>query len=467
MTDGGPTTPAADPGPNTSDPVRDRERRRVLLGTLVGTTIEWYDFLIYAQAAGIVLADQYLRGAQGWTQVAAWATVGISFLFRPLGATLAGHLGDRLGRKAVLVYTLIGMGVATSLIGVLPGHSAIGAAAPILLIVLRILQGLFAGGEWGGAALMSVEHAPRGKRALYGSFPQVGVPLGLALATAVMLGVSAVIGVDAYRDWGWRIPFLLSVALILVGWMIRRNVDESPVFVAMRAESKLRSAPILEIARRHPLTVIKGAFIFAGHQATGYLVIAFFGSYAVKTLGMSQGDAYRATLIAGLVWTGLIFVSGFVADRIGIVRTFVVGYVLLILWVIPMWSLIDSRDAVLYTLAIVILTLPLALTLGPLPALFAPLFPAEVRFSGVSLAYAIGAILGGAFAPMIAQIILDATGDARWIGVYIIALSVPAFLALFLVPRGIDDVDLGVGADAGRRPGTGDGSPGSRVVTAG
>ena len=225
-----------------------KQRKRVLSGTLVGTTIEWYDFLIYAQAAGIVLAPLFLEPAAQnnaqFAQIISWATLGISFLFRPLGAVIAGHLGDTYGRKGVLVFTLIGMGVATFLIGVLPSYATIGIAAPILLILLRIMQGISAGGEWGGAALMSVEYAPKHRRGLFGAFPQSGVPLGLTIATATMLIVMGIVGKEAYLEWGWRIPFLLSVVLVVIGYAIRRLVDESPVFRAMQNESA-------EIGRAH------------------------------------------------------------------------------------------------------------------------------------------------------------------------------------------------------------------------
>ena len=210
---------------------KKREERKVLAGTLVGTTIEWYDFFIYAQAAGLVLAPLFFEpmGESG-SQIAAWASLGISFLVRPLGAIVAGHVGDKFGRKVVLVFTLIGMSAATVLIGLLPTYASIGIWAPILLILFRLLQGFSAGGEWGGAALMSVEYAPKEKRGIYGAFPQAGVPLGLTLATGTMLIVMAIVGEEAYMDWGWRVPFLLSFILVLIGYMIRRSVDESPVF---------------------------------------------------------------------------------------------------------------------------------------------------------------------------------------------------------------------------------------------
>lgn len=223
------------------------EHKRVLAGSMVGTTIEWFDFFIYAQAAGLIFATQYFDPVSNenasLAQIISWASLGISFLFRPLGAIIAGHLGDRLGRKPVLVVTLVGMGLATMLMGLLPNYSAIGIAAPILLVVLRILQGLSAGGEWGGAAMLAVEHAPRGRRGLFGAFPQVGVPLGMFLATIFMLVLSAGLSQEQFLAWGWRIPFLSSVVLIFLGYFIRRTVEESPAFAELQDLQKKESAP--------------------------------------------------------------------------------------------------------------------------------------------------------------------------------------------------------------------------------
>ena len=293
-----------------------KQRKRVLSGTLIGTTIEWYDFLIYAQAAGIVLAPLYLEPAAQdnaqFAQIIAWATLGISFLFRPLGAVIAGHLGDKYGRKMILVFTLIGMGVATFLIGLLPTCDTIGIAAPILLILLRIMQGISAGGEWGGAALMSVEYAPKHRRGLFGAFPQSGVPLGLTIATATMLIVMGIVGKEAYLEWGWRIPFLLSVVLVVIGYAIRRLVDESPVFRAMQNESAERSA-----RRRCPFRSTG-----QGHQGAdrhrrsrrlpGHRL---FGSYARRRWACPRPSRDRH-LVGGILWTIFMFVAGAWSDKI-------------------------------------------------------------------------------------------------------------------------------------------------------
>lgn len=429
-----------------ADATATREHKKVLAGTLVGTTIEMYDFLIYAQAAAVVLAPLFIEPASkanpSIALILAWASIGVAFLFRPLGAIIGGHIGDRYGRKMVLVFSLVGMGTATMLIGFLPTYASIGVAAPLLLMLLRIVQGLAAGAEWGGAALMSVENAPDDRRGFYGSFPQLGVPLGMLLATTAMLITTLSIGNDAYMAWGWRIPFIFSIVLIAIGYIIRRTVDESPVFQQMKAESKHRTAPLPELFRNHWRLVLKAVFIFAGNNAAGFMVIAFFSSYGRKTLGMDPVVTMIATIIAGFFWTMFTLWSGILADRYGRVRVFMIGYAIQAPWLIVIWPLIETGNAGVYTMAIVALTLPLALTYGPTSALFAEMFPAAIRFSGASIGYGIGSIVGGAFAPMIAQILVDNTGKSWTIGVYLAILAVFSMIALAALPKGIEGRDL-------------------------
>ncbi|WGH82767.1 MFS transporter [Auritidibacter ignavus] len=423
-----------------------REEKKVLAGTLVGTTIEWYDFFIYAQAAGFVLAALYFQplGEENATmaQIVAWASVGISFLFRPLGAILAGWMGDKFGRKIVLVLTLIGMGGATVLIGLLPTYATWGLAAPILLTVLRVLQGLSAGGEWGGAALLSVEHAPRHKRGLFGMYPQIGVPLGMLLATTFMFGLNVLVTEEQFLEWGWRIPFLFSFVLIIVGYLIRLKVEESPIFTEMKQRKKESSAPLRELVTTHKKYTFLAALIFVANNAAGYLVIAFFASYGASELGMTRADTLIASLVGGVGWLVFTIFGGWVSDRIGRVRTFQIGYAIVIVWAVPMWFVLDTASLPLFALAIFILTIGLGPSYGPQPALYAEMFPASIRFSGVSIGYALGSIIGGAFAATISQTILDATGQPWLIGVYIGALAVISFVAVSMVPKNLQGVDL-------------------------
>ncbi|KAB3522745.1 MFS transporter [Corynebacterium sp. zg254] len=424
---------------STDTHVNRQEERRVLGATLVGTTIEWYDFFIYAQAAGLVFASQFFTpaGSDNATlaQILSWASLGISFLFRPLGAVIAGHLGDRLGRKVMLAATLILMGAATFLIGLLPTYESIGVAAPILLVVLRVIQGFSAGGEWGGAALLAVEHAPANKRGRFGTYPQIGVPLGLSLATAVLLFMTLVVGIDAYKEWAWRVPFLFSIVLIFVGAIVRSRVAESPVFEEVRERAAEASAPVAVLLKNHfPLT-LKAALIFAANNATGYILMTFMGSYATKKLEMDQAQVFCAVIVAAIAWTVFTLLSGSLSDRIGRTQTFTIGYILLVAAIFPAWLLVDAANIWLFATALLILTPGLALSYGPQSALYAELFPREIRYSGVSISYAIGAILGGAFAPMIAQMLLGRTGSTLSIGVYLVVLYAIALIALWFTPR--------------------------------
>ena len=417
-----------------------QEERKVLAGTLVGTTIEWYDFFIYAQAAGLVLATLYFgpvsEGPLG--QVVSFATIGISFLFRPLGAVVAGHLGDKLGRKKMLVFTLLMMGASTALIGLVPTYAQIGVAAPILLVLLRILQGFSAGGEWGGAALLSVEHAPVNKRGLFGAYPQIGVPIGMILATFVMYVLSTTLSEEQFLSWGWRIPFLFSVVLIGVGYFIRRSVSESPVFKEIQERKKESSAPLAQLFKHNTREVILSALIFIANNAAGYLVIAFFASYATGKvdaggLGMHRPSVLLATTLGSFGWLIFTLYGGILSDRIGRIKTFQIGYAWVFLWSVPMFLLIDTANIVLFAVSIFVLTIGLGLSYGPQSALYAEMFPARVRYSGVSIGYALGAILGGAFAPTIAQMLLNETGWSPSIGIYIMVLCVISFVAVSMV----------------------------------
>ena len=411
-----------------------REERRVLAATLVGTTIEWYDFFVYAQAAGLVFGSLFFAPANAnnplLAQIISFATIGLSFLFRPLGAIVCGHLGDRFGRRNVLVGTLLLMGVATALIGLLPTYAQIGAWAPALLILLRIAQGFSAGGEWGGAALMAVEFAPPHRRSFFGAFPQIGTPLGMILATGVLWVLTATLGRQAMIDWGWRIPFLLSIVLIVVGILIRRTVEESPVFEALHRRRQESSAPVRELLRHHSKDVFRAALIFMANNAAGYILIAFMISYGTNVLKLPPERLLLVSTIAAVSWFVFTLLGGIFGDRIGRVRSFQIGYGLMVIWAVPMWILMDTGSLLLFFVAAAGLTIALGLSYGPQAALYAESFPTRIRYSGVSLGYALGAVLGGAFAPMIAQWLIGTYGKSWLVGVYIAVL---AFISLVAV----------------------------------
>ncbi|MDR2320904.1 MAG: MHS family MFS transporter [Microbacterium sp.] len=428
------------------------DRRRVVFATVIGTTVEWYDFFIYSSATALVFGQLFFSPfGKGSEQIVAFLTIGISFLFRPLGAFLAGHFGDRIGRRAVLMITLVLMGASTALIGLLPTAQAIGMAAPILLILLRVLQGISAGGEWGGAVLMAVEHAPRKKRGLFGAAPQIGVPLGLLLANGVMAVMTAIAPGEAFLAWGWRVPFLLSFVLILVGYYVRRRVEESPVFTEIAERREQTRVPIVQLFRKHALLVIIAALVFAGNNAVGYMTTGgYIQNYSTNPDGplrLEKGPVLWAVAGSAVTWLLFTWIAGLLADRIGRRTTYIAGWILQLVGVFLLFPLVNTGSVGMLALALVILTVGLGLTYGPQAALYTELFPASIRFSGVSISYAIGAILGGAFAPTIAQALVQATGSTMAVTWYLAGMTVIGLIATLLL-RDRSGIPLGPEAEA-------------------
>lgn len=425
-----------------------RNNRRVAFATIVGTTVEWYDFFIYANAAGLIFAKLFFEPAGAdIALLISFASVGLSFLFRPLGAFLAGHFGDKLGRRAMLVLTLVLMGTATTLIGVLPTYETAGLVAPIMLLLLRILQGISAGGEWGGAVLMAVEHAPRNKRGLFGSFPQLGVPLGMLLASGVLTLMSGVITPGAaFEEWGWRVPFLLSFVLIIVGFIVRRGVDESPVFAEIATRKQQTKVPIVELFKKHWLLVVLAALIFAGNNAAGYMTTGgYILSYATapKGLAMDRTQVLLAITASAALWFVFTLVSGYLADSIGRKKTYLIGYGCLIVTFFPLFWLINTGNIWAMVAGLALFSLGLGLTYGPQAALYSELFPASIRFSGVAISYALGSIIGGAFAPTIATALVQATGTTMSVSAYLLIVAVISTGAVLLT-RERKGIDLGI-----------------------
>ncbi|SIN69600.1 MFS transporter [Agromyces cerinus] len=435
------SAPAPAQAPAQSD-ARRRELRRVAFATVIGTTIEWYDFFLYASAAGLVFQVLFFAPAgPEFATILSFATIGVSFLFRPLGAFLAGHFGDKIGRKAMLVVTLVLMGAATTLIGVLPTYEQVGILAPILLVLLRILQGLSTGGEWGGAVLMAVEHAPDGKRGRYGAFPQIGVPIGLLLASGVLALMTGVISPgDAFLEWGWRIPFLLSFVLIIVGMIVRRSVDESPVFTEIAARKEQTKTPIAQLFKRHWLLVILAALTFAGNNAAGYMTTGgYIQNYATTPIadgglvGMERTPVLLAVAGSAVVWLIITWIAGSVSDRIGRRNTYIIGWIAFLSTVFLLFPLVNTGNVWLLFAGLALFTIGNGFTYGQQAAYFTELFPASIRYSGVSITYALGAILGGAFAPMISAALVQATGTATSVAFYIAGIMVVAFIATLLL----------------------------------
>lgn len=424
-----------------------RRNRRVVLGTGVGTTIEWFDFFIYAQAAALVFAPVFFQalGPQAGLLVSL-ATIGISFLFRPLGALIAGHFGDRIGRRQVLVASLFLMGGATTLIGLLPTPQTIGVAAPVLLLLLRVLQGLSAGAEWGGAALMAVEQAPADRRARFGSAPQQGAPIGLILATGAFALMTGTTTDEAFLSWGWRIPFLFSAALVFVGYFIRRRVEESPTFVAMSERGEVRKAPVGELLRTRPMLVVVAALAFAGNSAASYIVAGgFLQSYVTSPTHpgqLSKTAVLIMVTLSGLIWLVVLHFTAILSDRIGRRTTYVIGWIALMATAFPLLLAMDSGNILVLGGAVTLYMTAVMFTSGPLAAYLAELFPATIRYSGIALTYALGSIFGGAFAPMIATALFAATGSLYSVGGYMIGIATVSLCCTLLL-RDRSGVDMG------------------------
>ncbi|MFI9382455.1 MFS transporter [Kutzneria sp. NPDC052558] len=388
---------------------------------MIGTTAEMYDFFVYASAAGLVFGRQFFPALDATAGLlASFATLGVSFVARPLGALLAGYVGDRFGRKSVLVASIVLMGVATIGVGLLPGYDTIGVAAPVLLVVLRLVQGISTGGEWPSAALILIEHAPPGRRGFLGAFPQVGVPAGLLLANLAFIAVSATTSPAAFQAWGWRIPFLLSAVLVGIGLFVRSRVSESPVFEELRERGRQVRAPLAVVFRRHTRAVLTAIGLFIANSAVGYVLITFMNSYGTTTLGLSRSLMLTMGMIGAAAWGGFTILAGRWCDSHGRRRIYLVGTIALAAWAFPFFLLLDTRSVPLIGLAVVGLAFGLGLTSAPQAAAFAELFPAGVRSTGVTFAHAFGSVLGGGFAPFLATWLVDSTGTSMAVAAYLV-----------------------------------------------
>ncbi|WP_309112848.1 MFS transporter [Saccharothrix sp.] len=410
----------------------ERSIRRIASTSFIGTAIEWYDFFIYANAAALVFGTQFFpRLSPVAATLASLSTFAVGFLARPLGSVLMGHFGDRVGRKSMLVASLLIMGVATILIGLLPTYAQIGVWAPILLVALRFVQGLGVGGEWGGAVLVAVEHAPGTKRGFYGSFPQMGVPAGIILSNLVFLTMTSVLEPAQFASWGWRVPFLLSAVLIAVGLYIRLRLEESPLFVA---STKARM-PVVELFRDHWRRVVLAGLAFMAANTIGYITLVYVLSYATGPLKMSRSTVLLLVLLASVVQLVATPALSALSDRLGRRKVFLAGAVLSTLWSLPLFLLIDTRSPVAVFVGLVVAVTFLSAMYGPQAAIAAELFPTRVRYSGASLGYQFSAIFGGGLAPLIATSLYASTGTSVSTALYLAAICVVSLVATAFVPE--------------------------------
>ena len=436
----------------------------VATASFIGTAIEAYDLYLYGFAAAFVLGPLFFPGFSETAQtLAAFATFAASFLARPLGAVIFGHFGDRLGRKAMLVLSLLVMGFATFFIGLLPGFDTLGVAAPLLLVVLRFLQGVGFGGEWGGAVLMSAEHAPRGRRGFYASFPQLGPPVGFLFASGAFLVVTTTFSDAGFQTFGWRIPFLVSIVLVGIGLYVRIRIAETPVFRRAMEEQSASRVPILELVRRYPKELILTTGTMVVLFGTFYIFSTFAPSYETTQLGLGTSTTLYITMTA-VIFMGLtIPVSAAVSDRVGRRNLCLAAAALFGLWSFPMFWLVDTGEPLLIILAFAVLMVIYGMMFGPVAAFFSEQFETRVRYSGISLGYNLGGIVGGAFTPIIATELFASTGASWSISLYIVALAAISLLSVFLLSetylKDLLDVEAGSRGPAKSDPATD--SPGS------
>ena len=402
---------------------------RIVLASLVGTTIEFYDFYIFGTAAALVFGPMFFPKSAPETQALnAYLTFGIAFLARPLGSFLFGHFGDRVGRKSALVATMLTMGLATTLIGALPGYATAGLLAPWLLAALRVLQGVGLGGEWGGAALIATENAPHGRRAWFGMFPQLGPPIGFFIATVLFLALLIGFGEGAFVDWAWRVPFLMSAILVAIGLYVRVALEETPAFKAAMARDKRVAAPLGAVLRDHWRPLIQGSLSIVVCYALFYISTVYMLGYGVRSLGLARTTMLEM-LCAAIVFMALATpVSAALADRFGRRPVLLTAAILAAVVGLMMPALLARGEGGV----LVFLSLSLGamgLTFAPLGALLPELFPTEVRYTGAASAYNLGGILGASLAPSLAQV-LETRGGVAWVGYYIAAAAAISFLAI-------------------------------------
>jgi MHS family shikimate/dehydroshikimate transporter-like MFS transporter len=406
--------------------------RKVALASLIGTTIEWYDFFIYGTAAALVFPALFFpEFSETAGTLAAFATFGVGFFARPVGGIVFGHFGDRVGRKTMLVLTLTIMGVATTLIGLLPTYAAIGVAAPLLLVVLRFAQGLGVGGEWGGAVLMAVEHSPAERRGFFGSWPQMGVPAGLILSNLIFLAV-ATLPEEQFLAWGWRIPFLLSIILVGVGLFIRLRVMESPAFRRVQESNTEARMPIVDVVRTYPKQVLLAAGAFLVINAYFYILVSYLINYATAEAGMSNSTILTVVLISSVVSFFAMPLFAALSDRSGRRPIYLAGVVGMGISAFLLFWATDTASFWLVLLAHIFGLGALSMAYGPQAAFYAEMFGTRVRYSGISLGYQGGSIFGGALAPFIATWLFAQTQTSTSIAVYVAALAVVSFVCAFV-----------------------------------
>ncbi|MGV9776531.1 MFS transporter [Streptosporangium sp. NPDC003464] len=413
-----------------------RAARRVSWAAFIGTTIEWYDFFLYGTAAALVFNKQFFPAMDPVAgSIAAFGTMAVGFLARPLGGIVFGHFGDRIGRRNTLVVSLLIMGIGTTLIGLLPSYSSIGVWAAVLLIVMRIAQGIGLGGELGGAVVLTMEHAPKGRRALFGAFPMMGTPAGMLCANLVFLGTSSLLSEESFMSWGWRVPFLLSVVLVVVGLYLRLRIEESPDYENLVERRRPVKLPIAVVLRDHWRQVLHTIAVIIANSALAYIFMVYILSYGVAAAGLSRTFLLTCVIGGAATWLATAPLWGHLGDRLGLRAVFVWGSVILLVGAMAIFPAIDTGNPVLVAVFMVAMGAVLSMTHAPQGTLTASFFPVAIRYSGTSAAYQLAAMLGGGITPLVAASLYAATGSSLSITGYLAAVAVISLVAALVIPR--------------------------------
>ncbi|MFD1555482.1 MFS transporter [Paraburkholderia silviterrae] len=422
------TSPISPASADQANAAKQQSTARVIFASFIGTAIEFYDFYVYATAAALVIGPVFFPHGSATAQaLSAFVTFGIAFVARPIGSFIFGHFGDRIGRKSTLVASLLVMGVSTTLIGFVPGYDAIGSLAPILLCVLRFGQGIGLGGEWGGAALLATEYAPQGKRGWFGMFPQLGPSVGFLASNGLFFGLASTLSDQQFRDWGWRVPFIVSAVLVALGLYVRLKIAETPAFkAAIEREERVR-VPVAALLSKHWRPTLLGALAMVVCYTLFYNATVFSLSHGVSALHIPR-PTFLGMLCIAVVFMGIATpISAWLSDRFGRKPVLIVGCIAAILSGFTMQPLLGSGSLPLVLLFLVIELFLMGATFAPMGALLPELFPTSVRYTGAGVAYNLGGILGASVAPYIAQV-LAAHGGLSWVGAYV---SIAAGVSLF------------------------------------
>jgi MFS family permease len=415
----------------TSSSTTQPSKKGIFAASFIGTAIEWYDYYIFGTAAALAFGSLfYPQFSSVAGTLAAFATFAVGFIARPLGAAVIGHFGDRIGRKSMLVLTLVMTGGATFLIGVLPTYAAIGVGAPLLLVLLRLIQGFGVGGEWGGAVLIATEHATPRRRAVYGSFAQFGVPVGVLTSNLAFLAVSGMSNED-FLTYGWRIPFLISLALVVVGFLVRSRLQDAPEFAQVKAHKAVSKVPLAELVRTQPRNLILASLASIAPPAVGYTVIVYMLTYGTTVVGFGRPRLLTLILLSTVVWIATIVVSAMLSDRFGSKKLYAIGALTAVVWPLPMFALVNTGDTGPALLAFVVAAMVQGLMAGAQGGLFTEIFDVRHRYSGISIAYQLGGMIGGAVTPIAATALYGSYGSSTPIALYVAGLSLISLVAVF------------------------------------